>query len=245
MNLSDFEIYKTIYEIKSLNKAAVILGYSQSNITTRLKALETEFNTLLFTRNHNGVNATENGVKLYTFINQTLNQMNKLKTNFSNATPTLLISELLFNFLVIEKKVFSINDILITSKKTSEIPEELNNHFYDFIITFNKLINNAYTLKSIKKLNVCFLQSNVIRKNESLPIFINNDLMCPLRNLTLELYKGSTNIIEVDSLQNILKLVENGQGISLLPQYLVRTYSFERKDSVSYDIEYFKYQYKS
>ena len=45
MNFNDLNIYKTIYETKSINKAAKELGYAQSNLTARLKAIEHELNS--------------------------------------------------------------------------------------------------------------------------------------------------------------------------------------------------------
>ncbi|MTD38676.1 LysR family transcriptional regulator [Erwinia sp. CPCC 100877] len=62
-NIADLIIFKTIYGVKSLNKTAQLLGYTQSNITARLKAIESDCQTIFFTRSHPGVTATTNGEK--------------------------------------------------------------------------------------------------------------------------------------------------------------------------------------
>lgn len=38
MNFKGLLIFKTVYDVKSLNKAAKILGYSQSNLTAHLNS---------------------------------------------------------------------------------------------------------------------------------------------------------------------------------------------------------------
>ncbi|MBP1042920.1 LysR family transcriptional regulator [Vagococcus sp. BWB3-3] len=243
MNLSDLDIYKTIYDTQSLNKTSTLLGYSQSNITARLKAIENEFNTQLFIRSHHGVQATEHGEKLYAFVTQTLSHLNQLKADFNRQLPSLLISELLFDFLILEKKIVSITDTLITIKKTSDIDEELTQRSYDDVFTFNPLTNNTYQLKATELLEVCFFKGSVIPAANPLPILINSDANCPLRQLTLSLCSEADHIIEVDSLENILKLVANGQAISLLPCYLLKNDAYQRNDDKAYNITYFKYQH--
>lgn len=50
MNFNDLTTFVNIYETGSLNQSAIILGYAQSNLSVRLKTLESEMNTALFIR---------------------------------------------------------------------------------------------------------------------------------------------------------------------------------------------------
>ena len=63
MNFNDLKIFIDIYETGSLNQSAVNLGYAQSNLTARLKNLESEQATLFFIRKYNGIVPTKNGDK--------------------------------------------------------------------------------------------------------------------------------------------------------------------------------------
>ena len=55
MNFNDMKIFVTIYETKSINKSSKILQYAQSNLSARLKVIETELGAKLFLRNYNGL----------------------------------------------------------------------------------------------------------------------------------------------------------------------------------------------
>ena len=79
MNFNDLYIYQTIYETRSLNKAALKLGYTQSNITARLKTMERELKAPLFVRSNLGVRPTKNGQKMYHFATKALQNYQNLR----------------------------------------------------------------------------------------------------------------------------------------------------------------------
>lgn len=241
MNFNDWVIFKTIYEEKTLNKAAKKLGYTQSNITARLQLLENEFDTVFFVRNYSGIKATPNGEQFYSFVLKTLYQLKTLKSSFSEHVPTLLTSELLFSYLVIESELFSINSTQITCKKTCNLVSELNENHYDFVISFNELASTDYQLVEKDQLTVCFLTSRQSKKT-ALPILINSDTSCPLRKLTIELAQKTNQLLEVDSLENILQLVSKGEAIALLPSYLQKN-EYVQLDNRLFQIAYYSYRY--
>ncbi|OTQ00031.1 hypothetical protein B5S43_08560, partial [Gilliamella apicola] len=89
---------------------------------------------------------------------------------------------------------------------------------------------------------IAFLQSQSIETPDLLPIFINNDEHCPLRAKTLALNYPSENLITVDSLSQILNLVEKGQGIALLPIFLMKD-KFKTINNHCDFIKYYGYQH--
>lgn len=178
MNFNDLTIFKVIYEEQSINKAAKKLGYTQSNITARLHTIEEEFNTTLFVRNYTGVTPTKNGEEFYVFVLSTLSQFGALKQSFSNEKSTLLTSELLLKYLVLDSKLISIRTTKITCVKTSNIDLEINKNYYEFVITFKKLNRPDFFLRSVNELSTSFLCGNS-QKDTSLPILINSDTSCP------------------------------------------------------------------
>ncbi|WP_052400806.1 LysR family transcriptional regulator [Oceanobacillus jeddahense] len=64
MELTDLRIVVTIQQEGSITKAAEKLGYVQSNLTMRIRKLETELGVQLFHRDRKGVSPTEKGILL-------------------------------------------------------------------------------------------------------------------------------------------------------------------------------------
>jgi Transcriptional regulator len=174
MDFKGLHIFKTIYDFKSLNKAAKALGYTQSNITAHLKKIEHELRATLFIRSFDGVRPTEKGQQFYQFTLQTLAQFSQLKQSFQGKL-TLLISELLFQFLVIETKKYCLESTEIIIKRTSDISNAIHHDYYDEVMTFEKFKHPDYLLTKTENLPIAFLQSQSIETSDLLPIFINND----------------------------------------------------------------------
>lgn len=244
MNFKGLLIFKTVYEMNSLNKAAKILGYTQSNLTAHLKKIEHELRASLFIRRFDGVIPTEEGQQFYHFAIQTLDRFAQLQTSFKFRQPTLLISELLFQFIVIEQQKYEIGTTEIVIKRTSEMNHVINEQFFDNVITFKKFNHADYCLVATKYLPVTFLKSHSNITHQQLPILINNDVDCPLRAKTLAIYQQTSNIITVDSLSQLLNLVEKGQGIALLPLFLQKD-NFEKFNDEQYLIAFYCYQHQS
>ncbi|NGW00120.1 LysR family transcriptional regulator, partial [Staphylococcus aureus] len=54
LNFNDLEIFITVCEEASINKAAIKLRYAQSNISQRISKLENELGVVLLFRNQKG-----------------------------------------------------------------------------------------------------------------------------------------------------------------------------------------------
>lgn len=67
MNIEQFEIFKTIAEVKSFTKAAKKLSFTQPAISTQIKILEQNYGVALFERHNHGVKLTEAGQKFYEY----------------------------------------------------------------------------------------------------------------------------------------------------------------------------------
>ncbi len=67
MNVEQFEIFRTIAQVKSFTKAAKILNFTQPAISSQIKILEQHYNIPLFERCNNGVKLTEAGKKFYEY----------------------------------------------------------------------------------------------------------------------------------------------------------------------------------
>lgn len=139
-------------------------------------------------------------------------------------------------------KKYCLESTEIIIKRTSDISNAIHHHYYDEVITFEKFKHPDYLLTKTENLPIAFLQSQSIETPDLLPIFINNDEHCPLRAKTLALNYPFENLITVDSLSQILNLVEKGQGIALLPIFLMKD-KFKTINNHCDFIKYYGYQH--
>ena len=64
MESQELRIFREVARAGSISKAAVHLGYVQSNVTARIKKLEEELNAVLLIRHSKGVTLTAEGERL-------------------------------------------------------------------------------------------------------------------------------------------------------------------------------------
>lgn len=86
---SDLKIFQAVAKEGSITKAAQALNYVQSNVTTRIQALETELGVPLFYRSNRGMSLTPAGEGLLTYADQIIalleEAFNKIKYSDSVA----------------------------------------------------------------------------------------------------------------------------------------------------------------
>lgn len=242
MNFNDLKIFIDIYETGSLNQSAVNLGYAQSNLTARLKNLESEQATLFFIRKYNGIVPTKNGDKFYYFAKETLGNLECLQKEFKSQGKAILISELLLNYDHNQEQSIDIGKDNVSVKKTKDIPTESLKNKYDIIYSFQKIVNLRGFKEDEKVLKAFYLSSANHEHPETQNIFVNRDKNCPFRQKTLHDFSDTKKIIELDSFENIINYVEIGKGIALLPEYLLKTKKLQKWDEKKKEICYYKYE---
>ena len=238
MNFNDLIIFKNVYEEKSINKAAIKLMYAQSNISQRISKIEEELGVNLLLRTNKGIDTTEFGEDFYIYCKKVLKDTNFIKNRFKNKNTSILCSELLFNYLS-ENEEISINDknIIIVSSKNIEKSIEINH--YDKVISFTKLNKPMFSLNNISSINVMFYINTL--SDAKVPLLVNKDELCPIRQLSLKYINTSRQIIEIDSLASIINLVELGKGIALLPSIFENKRNLLRLTPEIYRIKYYSY----
>ena len=70
MDAADLRVFEAVARLGSMSKAAVELGTVQSNITSRIKALEGQLGTPLFRRTGRGAELTDAGERLLPYSHQ-------------------------------------------------------------------------------------------------------------------------------------------------------------------------------
>ena len=236
MEINDLRIFQTVAYENSISKAALKLGYAQSNITMRIKLLENELNTTLFIRNNKGTIITSNGEKLLKYTDKILALISEVNKEFlpSNVASTIKIGATQTISASILPKLFSLfcaqNPQVSLKLKTEKqeilldmvIKDELDGAFISSNIESSK-IKQVITFKE----NPVLVSSVSIDdiKNLTIPIIVNSDTSCPYRNLLQKwlIYNNSkpSTVIEFDSLESILVGITEGLGISLLPKSIL------------------------
>ncbi|MTV81382.1 LysR family transcriptional regulator [Secundilactobacillus folii] len=224
MQLQDLQIYTKLYEQHSINRVARLMGFAQSNVTARLRALENEFNVRLFNRSYQGIAPTSNGQVFYKYaisvLKATEQVREKMFQNQSSPKRRVVMSTLLFNLLVTQQGKFSLAENTFDLLSSTAILQ-LTDETVDLVVTYANFQNPAFQQVSSHNLTALFLGCQQHEENEA-PFLVNSDKHCPFRARTLRyLHQDMAAVQEIDSWDSIIGLVKAGKGIALLPDYLM------------------------
>lgn len=86
MNIEQFQVFRTIAQVKSFTKAAKILNFTQPAISSQIKLLEQSYNVTLFERCNNGVRLTEAGKKFYEYGDRILAMYEEMELEIAKLT---------------------------------------------------------------------------------------------------------------------------------------------------------------
>lgn len=236
MEINDLRIFQMVAYEKSISKAALNLGYAQSNITMRIKVLENELNSTLFIRNNKGTTITQNGEKLLQYADKIIKLVDEAteefiisKTNSKltiGATQTISASRLPKLFTLFHDKNPEVSLVLKTEKQ-EVLLDKLMKHELDGAFIYDK-----YTSIKVKEIFSFIEETGLISSttindisNITTPIIVNADNHCPYRQLLKKWFtvnrSNPINIIEFDTLESILNGVNTGLGVSLLPKSIL------------------------
>lgn len=223
MEFNDIKIFVTVAKMESITKASEYLGYVQSHISKRIDNLEKELNCKLFKRTNRGVILLPKGEEFLSYSQNIISIMNeveehfKIKHDFFNIGTTQTLSHNYLSSLYLKKE----NHIFIRNIK--ELIQMYNQSFIDILI-LNRNIDNLtskYTQTISEK--ICWIKSSYKKDNDfDKPIIISKDIDCPYRKRTIEYLnkynrEKINNLIEVDNLDILIKLVEKNEAIAILP----------------------------
>ncbi|MFD0712085.1 LysR family transcriptional regulator [Paenibacillus sp. GCM10027626] len=89
MNISDLKIFQAVAREGSITKAAQVLNYVQSNVTSRIQELEEQLNVPLFRRSNRGMTLTPAGENLLKYADQILTLLDEaIKTTQFSEHPS-------------------------------------------------------------------------------------------------------------------------------------------------------------
>ncbi|WP_411168337.1 LysR family transcriptional regulator [Clostridium sp. MB05] len=236
MEINDLRIFQMVAYEKSISKAALNLGYAQSNITMRIKLLESELKTTLFIRNNKGAIITSQGEKLLKYADKIINLVDEAYEEFIipkincklkiGATQTISASQLPKLFTLFHEENPTISLELKTEKKEALLDNLIKGDLDGAFIYDNYTSAQVMEVFSFKEEFALISSINIDdTSNITAPIIVATDGNCPYRNILKKWFTINnakpTNIIEFDTLEAILKGISEGLGVSLLPKSIL------------------------
>lgn len=245
MELRNIKTFLCVAEQCSFSKAAVMLGYSQSTVTTQIQQLEQEFGTLLFERIHKTVRLTAAGTEFVGFAQKMLltadeakNAMKRLPEENGElriAMAESLCSTFFPDILERYHKEYPNVDLSITTGGTDDIFYMLRHNEADMVYTLDRRIYSPDLVTALEKEeNVYFVASpsySAAGKAVTLEELTKYDFILTEKNMSyrkhLDELMASKSLqirpfLELGSVEMIRTLVERGIGISFLPYYAVK-----------------------
>lgn len=235
MESNDLRIFQMVAYEKSISKAALRMGYVQSNVTSRIKILEEELRTTLLLRHNKGVTLTNSGKKLLIYAEQIIRLLNEAEAAFKNnnslrigATETIAALSAPKWLSMYSRKYPDVIVALKTDTQRNLIEQVINGELDGAFINVQCLHSDISSVFTFTE-ELAIISSTDIKTIDGLlekPIIINSNIDCPYRTLLerwiIENKETSSRFIEFDSLEAIKKCVADGMGISLLPKSLIK-----------------------
>jgi DNA-binding transcriptional LysR family regulator len=79
MDIQALKFFRAVAELGSISKAARELNYAQSNLTAKIKQLETELQTTLFYRHNRGISLTDKGKVLLSYTDEIFHLLDEVR----------------------------------------------------------------------------------------------------------------------------------------------------------------------
>ncbi len=248
MELRQLRAFTKAAETLNFTEAAKALYVTQSSFSQSIKMLEEELNVTLFHRNSHEVSLSQAGMELLPFARQTLqqadnckNRMNdllKLRVGTLNVGVTHSFSLLMNETIMLFLKTYPGIKLNIYYKTMDELMEMLTRRALDFVLSF-KPSDNYPQIESHMLFDDCL--SAIVTKDHPLARFssitarqlADYPLVLPTKGLqarnTLDsiLYRRDmelTALIEMNSVNPLLRLVRNSKLVTVLSSASIETY---------------------
>lgn len=244
MELRNVRTFLCVAEQKNFSKAADLLGYAQSTVTTQIQQLEQEFDTLLFERFYKSIRLTESGEKFLGYAKQLLKvaedtrislkglpeESGELRIAMADSLCTAFFSDILEQYHNQYPQV----ELRLTTAGTDDLFRMLQYNEVDLVYTLDKRIFSPELITAAEqKTEVLFVVA---------PSHPAADKILTLEELTrqkcLLTEKGMsyredldqvlaanalvlTPFLELGNVEMLRTFVERGLGISFLPEFTV------------------------
>lgn len=238
LDLRDLEIFYTVAQAGSMTGAARKLGYVQSHITGRVRALEAELRHTLFERMKTGVVLTAEGHKLYPYVESLLAQWDETRAVFAESDEpegVLRIGSLetvaalhaagwIAKYHAACPKV----DISLQTATTKELLQDVLNRKLDVAFVSGPVESPDLSSRALLTEEMCVITpvdrtpDDMMQKNPVIVVFREG---CAYRRALERWLAGRGHVLlrrmESGSVDTILQLVAGGLGLSMMPKAIV------------------------
>lgn len=244
MEIRNIISFLKVAELNSFSKAAIELGYSQSNITMQIKQLENELNCSLFNRIGKKISLTEQGNEFIEYASSIRLLVENAKLSLSdNPIPSgqliigvlesICISYLPKLIREFYNKYPQVNTI-IRIGTYEELSTLLNNNTIDLLWTFDDSITNRNWLKALEIPNAIKIiaspNHSLLQQEHTINLsslnnftFIFTEQNCSYRNYFENLLQSRAIpyhvFLEIGNTEIIKRFVESGLCLSVLPEF--------------------------
>ncbi|TCC91556.1 LysR family transcriptional regulator [Pedobacter frigiditerrae] len=249
MQINDLLIFKAVAEHGSFSKAAEATHTVQSNVTARIKMLETEFNATLFARTSRSIQMTDAGAELLKTAKQILLMIEQTKTAINggeqlvkgvvrigciHTTAALRVPGILQHFGETYPDVeFKLKTGTSAALVKQVLSCQLDGAFVAGDITDPRLSSQPILTEQLGIVASSLITSyeKLQQSGRKLKLIVFSD-GCSYRRLAERITKdwpvSKISLIEMDTLEGILNAVEKNLGVTLLPVALIeRLYQYK------------------
>lgn len=248
MDLKKLETFIQVAEQGSFTKAAEKLGYTQSAVSFQIKQLEEALKTVLFERINHSIKLTPKGREILNLAHQMIALSADIEkaandTNEVSGTVRIAMADSLCHFIFWDHfsefhRLYPNIKLKVISTSTEEMFRLAKQNDIDLVFTLDKhLYDTNYIIVKEHEINTSLITSaeNELALKEELSL---DDISCePLiltekgmsYRQTFEEYAAKKSIelkpiLETGDTELICHLVEQGAGISFLPDFVTEKY---------------------
>lgn len=245
MDIKNLTTFIYVAELRSFTKAADRLGFSQSTVSFQIKQLETELSCQLFERINHTVHLTEKGREVLEYAHHINRMTRELKDSMKEevsfgyirlAMADSLCTSLLSRDFLRFRELYPNISLKIIAAGTEEMFRLMNHNEADAILTLdNHIYNTEYRILREEKVRTFFVAGAGTRIASASSLSIEELLLQPfiltekgmsyrrlLEEKLAELSLEVQPVLEIGSTELICSLVEQGAGISFLPEYVIK-----------------------
>lgn len=243
MDIRNLNTFVQVAELGSFSKAGEQLGYSQPTVSVQIKQLEQELGGRLFDRVGHTVRLTDKGRETLHYAQQILHMCGQMardvadsdrnRTSIRLATADSLCSPLMEQSFAQLRQAHPHISLELTTAGTGELFRLLDNNEADLVCTLdNHIFNTNYIIACEERVGVHFvvhadhpLANKLLTKQDLMNqnFLLTEQGMSYRRLLDEWMAQDSLQIqpvLETGSADLICRLVEQGLGMSFLPDYV-------------------------
>lgn len=253
MDFRNLNTFIQVAELGSFTRAGEKLGYSQPTVSFQIKQLESELGVQLFERVGHTVSLTDEGRDALAYAQHICRMSQEMalgankRTQASGTIRLAMADSLCYPLIAREFAKFRADypgvSLSVTTAGTSELFRLLDHNEVDMVCTLDSRIHNAsYVTLNEEKVGVhfvCAAGSALAQKSDITiediicePFLLTEKGMSYRRLLEEKLAQANLEIhpvLEMGGADLICTLVENGMGVSFLPDYVTENAVKRRK----------------